>query len=265
MKENLSLQFLYPDYQLPKEYIKAINKIDHIDIAANHDADVVICDSIPPADAMVDKTLVFRFTVDALASSIDSLCELLRTALKVNVIITDMAPVSESSFLLYKNSLRKIADAVTELIISGKIPQLNILTDRINLTAMNNCNAGWHCVTLAPDGCFYPCPAFYFKRIYSIGNLKDGVKAPNAQLFTLPYAPICRKCDAFQCKRCVWKNYIETGEVNIPSHEQCVISHLERNASVQIIKSINSRGFTWDVLPINETSYLDPISLLDVC
>ena len=32
MMENLMIQFVYPDYELPKQYAEVINSIDHIDI-----------------------------------------------------------------------------------------------------------------------------------------------------------------------------------------------------------------------------------------
>ena len=32
MMENLMIQFVYPDFELPKQYAEVINSIDHIDI-----------------------------------------------------------------------------------------------------------------------------------------------------------------------------------------------------------------------------------------
>ena len=32
MKENLSVQFVYPNYSLPKEYMEAIDSVDHYNI-----------------------------------------------------------------------------------------------------------------------------------------------------------------------------------------------------------------------------------------
>lgn len=41
---------------------------------------------------------------------------------------------------------------------------------------MNNCNAGWESVTLAPDAKFYVCPAFYLGNDgYAIGDLQKGL------------------------------------------------------------------------------------------
>ena len=35
MKENLMIQFVYPDYELPSEYKDVINSIDHFDIVSS--------------------------------------------------------------------------------------------------------------------------------------------------------------------------------------------------------------------------------------
>ena len=32
MKENLNIQFVYPEYALPEEYLEVIDSIDHTDI-----------------------------------------------------------------------------------------------------------------------------------------------------------------------------------------------------------------------------------------
>ena len=93
----------------------------------------------------------------------------------------------------------------------------------------------------------------------SIGDLVNGLDIKNKQLHRLDHAPICKHCDAWQCKRCIWLNHKTTLEVNTPSHEQCVISHLERNASRELLRRIN--------LPnkedIKEIDYLDPFDKRD--
>ena len=38
--------------------------------------------------------------------------------------------------------------------------QFNLLTDRMMLKEMNNCNAGYESITLAPDGNLYICLSF---------------------------------------------------------------------------------------------------------
>ena len=164
--------------------------------------------------------------------------------------------------------LSKILEA---LYLNGKSPQLNLLTDRMMLEKMNNCNAGWENITLAPDGKFYVCPAFYLasdeedyglgKSKFSIGNLNDGLDIKNPQLYKLSHAPLCRNCDAYQCKRCVWLNRKTTFEVNTPSHEQCVVAHLERNASRELLYNIRKYGEFLPHIKMNEIKYLDPFEM----
>ena len=125
---------------------------------------------------------------------------------------------------------------------------------------MNNCGAGESNITLAPNGKFYVCPAFYlYNKSNSIGSLDDGIDIKNKQLYRLDHAPRCSHCDAYQCKRCVWLNQKTTLEVNTPSHEQCVVAHLERNASRNLLCKLQKHGMilsTYDVM--KDIDYLDP-------
>lgn len=137
------------------------------------------------------------------------------------------------------------------------------MTDRISLRCMNNCNAGGESITLAPDGKFYVCPAFYLESDgYSVGDLSTGLDIMNPQLYRLDHAPICRKCDAYQCRRCVWLNRKTTLEVNTPSHEQCVVAHLERNASKHLLESLRSSETFSGYSEIPEINYLDPFDVI---
>lgn len=81
----------------------------------------------------------------------------------------------------------------------------------------------------------------------------------NPQLYKLSYAPLCRQCDAYQCRRCIWLNRKMTFEVNTPSHEQCVVAHLERNTSRELLYSVRKYGDFLSGIDIDEISYTDPI------
>ena len=126
---------------------------------------------------------------------------------------------------------------------------------------MNNCNAGYGSITLAPNGKFYVCPAFYFEdENDSLGDLQKGLEIKNRHLYRLEYAPLCRLCDAFHCKRCIWLNRKTTGDVNIPSREQYVTAHLERNASAGLLKQLKPAGL-YSHTEIPEINYLDPFEI----
>ena len=132
---------------------------------------------------------------------------------------------------------------------------------------MRNCNAGVDSVTLAPDGNFYICPAFYYvnededyglgKSKTNVGDLENGLNIKNARLYTLENAHLCSLCDAYHCQRCVWLNRKLTYEVNTPSHEQCVMAHLERNQTKVLMKRLRDKGFCFDQ-EIKDIDYLDP-------
>ena len=83
----------------------------------------------------------------------------------------------------------------------------------------------------------------------------------NPQLYKLSHAPICRNCDAYQCKRCVWLNRRTTYDINTPSHEQCVVSHLERNESRELLTNIRKNGIFLPGKEIKEINYLDPFDV----
>lgn len=198
---------------------------------------------------------------------------------RLNVVLTDIETFGEQDFKKYEEILTSLSSIVEQMFVDGKSPQLNLLTDRMVLSEMNNCNAGDNNITLAPDGKFYVCPAFYnlptidghertmgdiCNKGYNIGNIYDGLDIKNPQLYKLAYAPICRNCDAYQCRRCVWLNRKTTCEVNTPSHEQCVVAHLERNASRKLLNSIRKHGsFLTEQEEIKEIDYIDPFEKRD--
>lgn len=269
MKENLNIQFVYPNYKLPKEYLAAIDSIDHTDIypaEMSDNADVVVFDSLIAAkDYVFKEEVAYLIRTDkvSLFNEYKIIGEILDKVTRLNVVITDIETFTEDDFIVYKSLLSNLAERVEQIYVSGKSPQLNLLTDRIMLEKMNNCGAGDTSVTLAPDGKFYVCPAFYLSADgYTIGDMVNGLEIKNSQLYRLDHAPLCRRCDAWQCKRCIWMNRKTTLEVNTPSHEQCVVAHLERNASRKLLIDIRKHGkFMSGSEDIKEIDYLDPFDV----
>ena len=270
MKENLMIQFVYPDYELPSEYKEAIESIDHSKIISSLCEDESLRDE---ADVIVyhdwtglsfgkfeeSKSYVLRTTKADLFERYLFVKDVLSKVSRLNIVITDIESFKEEDFERYKQILETLSGCLEKLYADGKTTQLNILTDRMMLSAMNNCGAGDTNITLAPNGKFYVCPAFYlYDESNSIGSLADGLGIKNKQLYRLDYAPICRHCDAWQCKRCIWLNRKTTLEVNTPSQEQCVVSHLERNASRGLLENIRKHGMFLPETEIREIDYLDP-------
>lgn len=268
MTENLIIQFLVPDTPLPAEYDALMRKVEHSIIAhqgVRNDADVEIIDGIPddePTGWNADGVYVIRTSKDELYSRSRQLTTLMLRSLRVSVVLTDVEQFTEDDYPRYEQALKEMADIVAASMKRGsRLPQSNILTDRLMLVDMNNCNAGVKSVTLMPNGKFYVCPAFCIDGDYdislgdqSIGSLDDGLTIPNPQLYDIKHAPICRRCDAWQCKRCVWLNQRLTNDVNTPSRQQCVISHLERRQS----KLLGERLQVKPEWPIPDLDYDDP-------
>lgn len=265
MMENLMIQFVYPDYELPQEYKDAVESIDHSKIKpyGQEDADVLVVNGFQKVKA--DVPVVLRVPKQDLFTHVEGVAAMLADVPRLNVVLTDVETFTEADFETYKEALQKLSAEVERLYVEGKSPQLNLLTDRMMLSQMNNCGAGDTTITLAPNGKFYVCPAFYHENeTDSIGDLEHGLTIKNKQLYKLEYAPICRHCDAWQCKRCVWLNRKTTLEVNTPSHEQCVVAHLERNASRELLQNIRKHGtFLPEQEDIKEIDYLDPFDKRD--
>ena len=269
MMENLMIQFVYPDYELPQEYKNVIETIDHSKIVSSHcmddalktEADVIVFNDwteLPAGTFEDEKSYVLRTTRQKFFDRYNLLKNVLGKAVRLNIVLTDVELFREEDFTKYKQCLSHLSDDMVDLYKEGKSPQLNILTDRLMLDKMNNCNAGWESITLAPNGKLYVCPAFYYENDFSIGSLDDGLDIKNPQLYKLGYAPICRHCDAYQCRRCIWLNKKTTLEVNTPSHEQCVVAHLERNASRELLRGGRELGEFVPEREIKEIDYLDP-------
>lgn len=269
MKGNLNIQFVYPDYSLPAEYGKIIESIDHVkiisscceDAALKDMANIIVFNSWTELGTCCwdsEKSYVLRTSKTELFAHHAMLDAIIGKVGRLNIVITDIETFGHNDFDAYRQVLTKLSGNIEKLYINGYSPQLNILTDRMMLTTMNNCNAGDETITLAPDGRFYVCPAFYYEQEYNIGSPKHGTDIKNQQLYKLSHAPICRHCDAYQCKRCIWLNHKTTLEVNTPSHEQCVVAHLERNESRRLLENIRKIREFIPEISIPEIDYSDP-------
>lgn len=260
MMENLMIQFVYPDYTLPMDYQEVIESIDHFNIRHSADnADVCVVDNWDFSEADANVPIVLRTTKQDFFDKYKQLLSIIPQINRLNIVIIDIDTFLYNEFQVYQHILEDISKELVQVYLEGKFPQLSILTDRLMLSQMNNCGAGRTNITLAPNGKFYVCPAFYYENeADSIGDLTHGLCIMNNQLYKLDYAPICRHCDAYQCKRCIWLNRKTTLEVNTPSHEQCVIAHLERNASGKLFNRLRGFGLSFPVQDIKETDYLDP-------
>ena len=269
MKQNLMIQFVYPEYELPKEYNDLIETIDHIKIGR----DVLVYDSVPTN--VERKNVVLRLTIaDFLAKQYD-IALLFPKVTRLNICITDIENFNDELIEDYTAALEMLNSVLLNIYKDGNQPEINILTDRLRLNEMHNCEAGVENITLAPNGKFYLCPAFYYDEQMgvstrmnhktkdasrSVGDLEVGINIPNKQLLELERAPLCRICDAYHCNRCIWLNQKLTWDNNTPSRQQCVMAHIERNASKDLSNKLKDAGFVLEN-EIKEINYLDPFDV----
>lgn len=274
MKENLNIQFLFPSYAVSDEYKAVIDTIDHASIVPSdckddalvNEADIVVFDSwdsLPTFSFKANVSYVVRCTKDEFFEKAQSLEAILPKLDRLVVVITDIETFTDNDFEKYSQTLESLIPFVKNEYAKNHFLHFNLLTDRILLDKMNNCNAGDESITLAPDGKFYICPAFYLDGSKPVGNLEAGLDIKNPQLYRLDHAPICRICDAYQCRRCVWLNHKTTLEVNTPSHEQCVVAHIERNASKKLLSALNEIGKYISEKEIKDIDYLDPFDIIN--
>ncbi|MDO4629566.1 MAG: CXXX repeat peptide maturase [Planctomycetia bacterium] len=183
---------------------------------------------------------------------------------RVSLFIKDIETMSQANLDVYKASLDEIVAWLPEF-VEGNALELSFLTDRLILNEPNHCEAGVKNLTLSLDGRFYLCPGFMYddpekNALTDLDTVLKTHEVPikNKQLLKLDHAPICENCDAYQCRRCVWLNKKTTLEVNTPSRQQCVMAHLERNASRDLIEPL----YVGDLVQIAEIDYLDPFDEL---
>lgn len=262
MMENLMIQFVYPDYELPPNYIETIESIDHFNIRHSPmEAEISIVDNWDFTDTDANTPILLRTTKQDLFDKWQQLLPIIPQVIRLNIVVTDIWTFHEEDYDTYRKIIQAFREEIERKYINDveHLPQINLLTDRLVLYNMNNCGAGIMNITLAPNGKFYVCPAFYYEdEAYSIGDLEHGLDIKNRQLYKLENAPICRHCDAYQCKRCVWLNRKMTLEVNTPSHEQCVLAHIERSASRELLQNLRKKGEFLPDQEIKEIDYLDP-------
>lgn len=269
MKQNLMIQYIYPDYDLPEEYNALIESIDHVKIGR----DVQVYNGVPASVA--GKNVVLRLTIGEFIAGQYDIAALLPQVVRLNICLTDIAAFRDEQAEDYKKALETLNAVLVNLYKKENPTQVNMLTDRLVLTEMHNCEAGIGNITVAPNGKFYLCPAFYYDEQMgvsnrmnhstkdasrSVGDLDSGLQIPNKQLLELDHAPLCRKCDAYHCHRCIWLNDRLTMDANTPSHQQCVLAHLERNAGRELQQMLAAQGLhTGNEIP--EIDYLDPFDV----
>lgn len=231
--EGINLQFVYPKEELPSHYQQLIGTIEHMSIVPVETTvrgDVIVIDGWTEIEkaTSAESCYVFRTTLGDFYKYVTELKSVLKLASQLTMVFTDEVDFGKGDETPYEVALKKLEEIVLEEFAEGHQIKLNILTHRLFLDEMSNCDAGWKSLTLAPNGKYYVCPAFYYDdEGYTCGDINEGIDLKNPLLYKLNHAPLCRNCNAFHCNRCIYLNKKKTLEVNIPSYEQCDKSRIE--------------------------------------
>lgn len=265
---RLSLTMLLGREELPPEYRTVLAKTDHAAIvpaglATLYPEAIAVLDADDacgaPDEAAAKRQFILRLPRRRLTAMAALVRSCLGRASRLNLYLGEIDRYTAADIEEYGRQLALAAAYVTEVYRQGSLPEVNIFSDRMLLSGMNNCDAGTVHLTVAPNGNFYICPGFYHDDASNTaGSLEDGATLANSQLLTLANAPVCSCCDAYHCKRCVYLNTKMTLEWNTPSREQCVLAHLERNAARLIRERLGTVPPFSQLSAIPAVDYLDP-------
>ncbi len=275
VRNNLPINFLYGDEPLPAAYERAVENADHIKIVgikhAGRYPDAVFVMDGPEDGKYIElldnggiNNIILRIGTEELGSLAATVKKISGKFKRLNIIIKDLHGIKNEDLLRYSVQLSAVREMLQEEYRKGNFVEINAISDRVFLTNMNNCSAGTRHMTVAPNGRFYLCPAFYYEDARNdAGSVDTGIDLKNPRLLELEYAPVCRSCDSWQCKRCIYLNQKLTSELNTPSHEQCVLAHLERDQSRIFLENVGAQaGLAGRVPAIPPLDYRDPFEVL---
>ncbi len=275
IRNDISINFIYGNQKLPTDYENLIETVKHVKImpleqpGQLEDGILVINKNnkhlVPQIETNSHLNIILRLDRDDLGELSGIFRALLGKFRRLNLFLLNIASYTDEDLNRYENQLKIIETHAIEEYKASRLVEINFLSDRMMLVNMNNCDAGITHLTVAPNGKLYLCPGFYNDDPEnSLGDLQQGYEIKNSQLLRLDHAPICRNCDAYHCKRCIYLNKKTTLELNTPSHQQCVISHLERNTAMRILETLKPSNETFQSFAsIPEIPYLDPYEIVN--
>lgn len=270
---SMALTFLLGRTRPPARIERLMDRIDHASIVPAGLADtypdaIVVLDSEDRAafDRLApggSRNVILRLARSDLGDC-DDLCEaLIGRCARLSLHLRGIEYFTGADLAVYAEQLAKLSERLRRLYIAGQRIEINVLTDRMMLHAMRNCDAGVTHVTIAPDGACYVCPAFLYGG-EPIGRFdgESGIAVRRIAGLELARGPLCTRCDAYHCKRCVHLSGKLTGEYNVPSEQQCAIAHVEREASRLLLKALGQVEPFRRMPRIAELNYRDPLEMI---
>lgn len=274
-EKKLALSFLLGATRPPaaiESLIAEHAKIVPLALANDYPSDVVVIDSDEPASfaalpANPNRNLILRLSRRNICSGAALFDSLIGKFRRLSIHLQGIEDFTPEDLAAYERALQLIGESLAGLYRQDRRIEVNLLSDRMMLTGMRNCDAGEKHLTLAPNGRAYVCPAFYYDDEDShIGSLdaRKGLEIKHVAGAQFRNAPLCTRCDAYHCKRCVWLNKKTTLELNVPSEQQCAVAHLEREVSRRLLRELRGVELFRRMTPIPELTYRDPLELIDL-
>ena len=274
-KAHIAPTFLLGKTRPPPRLEKLIDTLEHakivpLPLAEDYPDSVLVLEADEKASFAglsdsVERNVILRAgKPKGLSALVEALCGKFK---RLSLHQTGVEYLTDAELAVYEGELGKIAKMLGTLYRGGDAVEINVLSDRIMLSAMRNCGAGADHLTLAPNGKLYICPAFYYEDAADfVGEFdpKKGLGAKSIPAVELARAPLCSRCDAFHCKRCVFLNRKTTLELNIPSEQQCAAAHTEREASRQLLNDLGKLEPFARLPRIPELTYRDPLEYIDL-
>lgn len=250
--------------QLDDSHLKRLEGMDFISIS-NLSNNMPFGDKITILDvnnldniSEQDGNIMLKVDKESIGNIYEAVKDAFTKVKRINIVITDAGELTQNDLDLYEHQLDLISDLIIDYFRQSQFKMINVLTDNLFIKKSNNCGAGTNNITLAPNSKFYVCPAFYYNDKDSnididinsetdnlSGNLEEGLKDNRFVL--------CNKCNAYQCKRCIYLNKTMTKQYNVPSYIQCSTSQMELRKSYELQQKILGLGLSVRMATINLT------------
>ena len=275
-RNDIALTFLLGRHRLPPKLERLVDRVAHVKIVPQE-----LCEDYPGSIVVLDgengasfdrlplgwgSSVILRLARRDLGR-LSALCLSLTGRYgRLSLHLRDLEYYTRTDLALYERELRKFADELQTIYANGDRVEINVLTDRMMLKEMRNCDAGVTHVTVAADGSCHICPGFLSDGEPAIGRFdveKGVVAAPPANV-ALERGPLCTRCDAWHCKRCVYLSRKLTLEYNVPSEQQCLTAHAERETTRLLLRRLGAMEPFRRMPLLAELNYRDPLELIEM-
>lgn len=204
--------------------------------------------------------VIFNIESKDIANLSKYIIELFKKVQRIDLNIHDIDKNFNES--LYKNQLEEISNYIKHFYKENEtIKELSVLTDVLFINKHDNCMAGENTFIISPEEKIYQCCAIYSnEKDNNIGDIKKGITVKyDKRLYEIENSNLCRICDCYQCKNCIYSNKKFTKEVNVAPSFICRKSHIERLVSKKLYDEIYQSNINIMVKNFDIYDELDPI------